>query len=54
MQGQEDTRTLAELARGTLRRKILVGRDFHRFVLAQQLACIRYLDEAIKRCNGEG
>jgi transposase len=59
--GQTDTEQLAELAKGRLRKKIpllkqaLSGRirEHHRFMLAEQLSHIDYLDEAIGRLNEE-
>lgn len=61
LSGEEDACFLAGLARGHLRKKIpeleqaLVGRveEVHRFVLAQQLAHIDYLDGAIEQCGAE-
>jgi transposase len=59
--GQTDSRQLAELAKGRLRKKIpqlkeaLTGRvrEPHRFLLSEQLTHIDYLDEAIDRLNAE-
>jgi transposase len=59
--GQTDVGVLAQLARGRLRTKIpqleraLAGRvaPHQRFLLAQQLAHLDYLDEAIERVSAE-
>jgi transposase len=59
--GQTDTALLAELARGRLRekqdvlQKALVGtlRPHHRFLLAQHLSHIDFLDEAIDRLDAQ-
>ncbi len=59
--GETDPVVLADLARGRLREKrvqleaALAGRfqDHHRFLLAEHLAHIDYLDEAIERFNAE-
>lgn len=59
--GEKNTHLMADLARGQLRKKIpeleqaLEGRveAVHRFLLAQQLAHIDYLDEAIGKCGTE-
>jgi len=61
LSGQTDPEQLAELAKGRLRKKIpqlkqaLRGRvrEHHRFMLAEQLSHIDYLDEAIERLNAE-
>jgi len=61
MAGKSDPAALAALARGRLREKMeelqraLAGRfkDHHRFLVAQQLAHIDYLDEAIERLDRE-
>ncbi len=61
LSGQTDTQQLAELAKGRLRKKIpqlkqaLSGRvrEHHRFMLAEQLSHIDYVDEAIERLNEE-
>src|SRR5215831_15103063 len=59
--GQTDPARLAELAQGRLRKKqallqkALVGsiKDHHRFMLAQHLSHIDYLEEAIERLDKE-
>ncbi len=59
--GKSDPAALADLARGKLRDKMenlqraLSGRfrDHHRFLVAQHLAHIDYLDEAIQRLDAE-
>jgi len=59
--GEKDSRIMAEMARGQLRNKIpelegaLEGKvkAIHRFLLAQQLAHIDYMDEAIRECSAE-
>jgi len=61
MVGEKDTRLMAEMARGQLRKKIpeleqaLEGKvkAIHQFLLAQQLAHIDYMDEAIRECSTE-
>ncbi len=61
LKGEKDTHIMAEMARGQLRKKIaeleeaLEGKvkEIHRFLLAQQLAHIDYMDEAIKECSAE-
>jgi transposase len=60
-QGQTDSKMLAELAKGRLRSKraeleqALIGRlqDHHRFLIAELLAHIDYLDESIERLDAE-
>lgn len=60
-QGEQDAQALAQLARGRLRNKIpelekaLTGRvqPHHRFLLAQQLEHIDFLDEQIAEIGGE-
>lgn len=59
--GQTDPKMLAELAKGRLRSKraeleqALVGRleDHHRFLIAELLAHIDYLDESIERLDAQ-
>ena len=59
--GKTDTQALAELARGRLRKKIpqlqaaLTGhfQSHHRFLIAEQLSHIDFLDEAIAHLNQE-
>ncbi len=59
--GQEDSQVLAELAKGRLRNKkkalaaALQGRvdEHHRFILAQQLGHIDFLDEQIEQLSQE-
>ncbi len=61
LEGQSDERAMAELARGRMREKIpqleaaLKGRfrAHQRFMVAQQLAHIDFLDEAIEKVNIE-
>jgi transposase len=61
LEGQTDPALLADLAQGQLRKKMdalekaLTGvvRDHHRFMLAQHLSHIDYLDEAIERLDQE-
>ena len=61
IEGQTDVEVIAELARGRLRKKIpalkqaLTGlmRPHHRFLLAQQLAHIDFLDEQINTLSQE-
>ena len=59
--GESDPRQLAELARGRLRKKIpqlqqaLAGRfrEHHRFLIAQQLSHLDFLDESINQLSQE-
>jgi transposase len=59
--GQSDPETMAQLAKGRMRSKLpelekaLTGvvRDHHRFLLAQQLVHIDFLDEHISRLSAE-
>jgi transposase len=59
--GQANPETMAQLAKGRLRNKMLelekaltgVVRDHHRFLLAQQLAHIDFLDEQIAELSAE-
>ncbi len=61
VEGQSDERTMAELAKGRMREKIpqlegaLRGRfqPHQRFMVAQQLAHIDFLDESIEKVGGE-
>ncbi len=61
LSGQTDTAALADLAKGRLREKseelvkALSGRirSFHRFMIAEHLGHIDYLDAAIERVSGE-
>jgi transposase len=61
LEGQTDPTLLAELAKGKLRKKMdalekaLTGtvKDHHRFMLAQHLSHIDYLDEVIERLDQE-
>jgi transposase len=61
VRGESDSQALAELARGRLRQKIpqlraaLQGhfRSHHRFLVAEQLAPIDFLDEALQHLNRE-
>ncbi len=61
LEGQTDPAVLADLAQGKLRAKVpqleqaLAGhvKPHHRFLLAELLAHIDYLDEAIERVGGE-